>query len=430
MSREILKYSIPTCVYFYSPNMGAASLTYDGKPIVGEWYGHYVRGGIASEVTADEHTFFEPGRNFFDLIMRGDTAFVEHLEELFEKVIATADEFQALSYSDHVLGNVSDLSVFYKKYCEVFVPVFAMGYSLDFYMDRYMKEHSINASEVVPMGQSFIAKEKADLKKVFELESAGDTKAFEVALRDHSLKYSWILNNYTGEHIAGVEYFLKRKSEVMASDIAQAHPVTRPTTLTEWISYLTYMRDERKRLNLISIGLFDRYVSARASKLGVERDSALMLTIDEFESGPMQATKQGEDRYIHISRNGPRKATKSEYDAFAEESISWDGTLTGQIACRGVARGVARIVISSADFAKVDKGDVVVASMTRPEFAPVLHKCSAIVTNEGGVTCHAAIVSRELRIPCIIGTKIATRVLKDDDMIEVDAERGVVKIIS
>ncbi len=77
-----------------------------------------------------------------------------------------------------------------------------------------------------------------------------------------------------------------------------------------------------------------------------------------------------------------------------------------------------------------DKKDyILVISMTRPEFIPYLKNCKAIITDEGGITCHAAIVSRELKIPCIIGTKIATQVLQDGDLVEVDADRGVVRII-
>ena len=67
--------------------------------------------------------------------------------------------------------------------------------------------------------------------------------------------------------------------------------------------------------------------------------------------------------------------------------------------------------------------------MTRPEFVPLMRKAKAIITDEGGITCHAAIISRELKILCIIGTKTATRLLKDGDLVEVDANTGVVKIL-
>jgi len=77
----------------------------------------------------------------------------------------------------------------------------------------------------------------------------------------------------------------------------------------------------------------------------------------------------------------------------------------------------------------MNKGDILVASMTSPDFIVAIRKASAIVTDEGGMTCHAAIVSRELKIPCIVATRIATKLLKDNDLVEVDADHGRVKIL-
>ena len=67
--------------------------------------------------------------------------------------------------------------------------------------------------------------------------------------------------------------------------------------------------------------------------------------------------------------------------------------------------------------------------MTTPEFLSAMKKVAAFVTDEGGIACHAVIVAREIKKPCIIGTKIATQVLKDGDEVEVDAEQGVVRIL-
>lgn len=78
-----------------------------------------------------------------------------------------------------------------------------------------------------------------------------------------------------------------------------------------------------------------------------------------------------------------------------------------------------------------DKGEfVLVTPMTRPEFTPFLKNAIAIVTDEGGITCHAAIIARELKIPCITGTKVATSLLHDGDRVEVDADNGIVRILS
>jgi len=101
--------------------------------------------------------------------------------------------------------------------------------------------------------------------------------------------------------------------------------------------------------------------------------------------------------------------------------------LHGQCACLGHAKGRVKIILSPADLPKMRKGDVLVAIATNPDIVPAMRLASAIVTNQGGVTCHAAIVSRELGIPCVIGTKIATKWLKDCDLVEVDADKGAVK---
>jgi phosphohistidine swiveling domain-containing protein len=79
----------------------------------------------------------------------------------------------------------------------------------------------------------------------------------------------------------------------------------------------------------------------------------------------------------------------------------------------------------------IQKGEkvVLVTGQTRPQLMPLIAKCAAIVTDEGGITSHSAIVSRELGIPCIVGTKVATRMFKDNDLIEVDAFEGIAKLI-
>ncbi|MEK7083644.1 MAG: PEP-utilizing enzyme, partial [Patescibacteria group bacterium] len=101
--------------------------------------------------------------------------------------------------------------------------------------------------------------------------------------------------------------------------------------------------------------------------------------------------------------------------------------ICGMSAYKGTARGHARIVFHSG--AVFFNGDILVSINSSPKLMPYIIKCAAIVTDEGGLGCHAAIISRELRKPCIIGTKIATKVLHDGDMVEVNATNGVVKKI-
>jgi pyruvate,water dikinase len=103
--------------------------------------------------------------------------------------------------------------------------------------------------------------------------------------------------------------------------------------------------------------------------------------------------------------------------------------IKGEIAYKGKVSGKVAIAIKNKDFSKIKENDILVTSMTRPEVLPYLKKVKAIITDEGGVTCHAAIISRELKKPCIIGTKTATHILNDGDLVEVDANSGKVIIL-
>ncbi len=103
--------------------------------------------------------------------------------------------------------------------------------------------------------------------------------------------------------------------------------------------------------------------------------------------------------------------------------------ISGATACPGRASGEVKIINIPEDMGKMNLGDILVSSATSPNIVSAMKKASAILTDEGGLTCHAAIVSRELGIPCVVGLKFVTQALKDGDEVEVDADKGVVKIL-
>ena len=102
--------------------------------------------------------------------------------------------------------------------------------------------------------------------------------------------------------------------------------------------------------------------------------------------------------------------------------------IKGTIAFKGKVKGRVR-VIRNPITQSLDEGEILVTGMTRPEFVPLMKLAGAIVTDEGGITCHAAIIAREMKKPCIIGTRNATQILKDGDMVEVNADTGVITIL-
>lgn len=106
--------------------------------------------------------------------------------------------------------------------------------------------------------------------------------------------------------------------------------------------------------------------------------------------------------------------------------VSDNAVLHGAAASPGVGTGHVRVLKSPKEINKVNKGDVLVAEMTSPDYVPAMKKAAAIVTDEGGLTSHAAIVSRELGVPCVVGTKEATLKLKDGDVVTVDGSKGAI----
>lgn len=177
----------------------------------------------------------------------------------------------------------------------------------------------------------------------------------------------------------------------------------------------------------------------RKSEVNVS-DAAELLTLDEIKEGAFEVLasrkehrSKGDHLVLQILGGDESffwEASATEVLEVLDGGIVGSGVVSGQVAYPGKVRGRVRIV-SSLDIESIDfnDGDVLVAVSTNPNLMPLMRKCSGIVTDEGGLLSHAAIVSRELKKPCIIGTRIATQVLKDGDIVEVDADKGVVRIL-
>jgi phosphohistidine swiveling domain-containing protein len=210
---------------------------------------------------------------------------------------------------------------------------------------------------------------------------------------------------------------------------------------------LTAWRDERKRLNHTGLYALVRILREVARRHGIPPELVNGLVpyqANDFFEGTVSAEmleRQIRDGVLIVIeasgdisyRFGVEAQGLWEKNLAAIRSVQeHSGDIKGTVASRGTAIGRARILNDFNDprAASFVQGDILVTSMTRPEFLPLMKLAAAFVTDEGGITSHAAIVSRELKKPCIIGTKIATQVLKDGDMVEVDAERGMVRRVS
>ena len=148
--------------------------------------------------------------------------------------------------------------------------------------------------------------------------------------------------------------------------------------------------------------------------------------IEDLYQSPQDIEWAKQDKRLSIVQSRPVTTIKGKGKVGVLPEIKAEAVLNGVAASPGIAVGAVRILPEASQIDRVKKGDVLVAQMTTPDFVPAMKRAVAIVTDRGGRTAHAAIVSRELGIPCVVGTEVATTVLSDGQEITVDGYRGQV----
>ncbi len=160
----------------------------------------------------------------------------------------------------------------------------------------------------------------------------------------------------------------------------------------------------------------------------IERLVTLGELIEDHYGKPQDVEWAIEKGQIYIVQSRPITTIK-EGKVEEEEEVEVEHgkvLLKGLGASPGIATGKVKVILSEREISKVEEGDVLVTTMTTPDMVPAMKRAAAIVTDEGGLTCHAAIVSRELGVPAVVGTRDATKILKDGMIVTVDGEKGVV----
>ncbi len=294
-----------------------------------------------------------------------------------------------------------------------------------------------------------------------------DFKRINSKIETHTARYFWIKNNYYNNHILTKDYFINQIKSLLKARVnirkeyeriintplrnrrmkrklyQQLHPGHYLKKLLEISEDFTHWQDERKKMTFYYTHYASLVLRVIGRTLGYCLDEMKCLTSAEvlqLINGKLYISKQElarrikfslvyqkGNRYEILTGNEAKAMIKKFFPQSEKRTIS---DFRGLPASGGKTRGRVAIVKSVKEVHKVRQGDILVAVMTRPDYIMGIKKAAAIVTDEGGITCHAAIVSRELGIPCIIGTKIATQVLKDGDLVEVNANHGWVRKIS
>lgn len=201
--------------------------------------------------------------------------------------------------------------------------------------------------------------------------------------------------------------------------------------------------DERKKVALMANWYLERYAQEIAKRLRCNVWEVKYMTLEEIQSALLY--KKLISRKVLRSRRKFSVFVETKQDRRICENIFvgkeaqrlWEALFSlektkeirGQVASAPVKslEGKAQVVLDVSK-QRFEAGNILVTTMTRPEFMPLLHQAKAIITDEGGLICHAAIISRELGIPCLIGTKIATKVLHNGELVKIDLVKGTVKV--
>lgn len=330
-------------------------------------------------------------------------------------------------------------------------------------LEKYNNSKQIKevASILTKPKKDFLSQEQKELKEIARADRKSKIKITTLSnleieaphihkkLADHQKKYYWISNNYKNVKYLELEYFFNHLKSAKDNKTLKDRRINFSNIEKEDISTLkllgkiAQLHDERKKANMIANYWLIEYLKNISKRTDISISILKLASLWELvdllngkkifveqitkrKRGCMRINIPGKEYWL---TGREYKEFKKKIDLLTIKKFN-KNIVSGSIAYYGRIKGRARIVLNvKKDGERLKKGDILITSMTRPEFMPLAKKAGAIITDEGGITSHAAIISRELKIPCIIGTKIATQVLKDGQLVEVDANKGIVKIL-
>ena len=238
----------------------------------------------------------------------------------------------------------------------------------------------------------------------------------------------------------------QRDGDRRLRDLQHAIRVRRGLQPQQWrlcqdLQLCARMTNERKEATFPAHMAYQRLIAACAQRLGVSHRTLQWVTLEELRRHcgrpailVRMSRRRREGSFVVQFKEGSYRMLAPGRATRVLRSIRPGGRngsfVVGDVGSIGpmrLTRGSARVILSARDIQTMRPGEVLVTQMTSPEFVPAMREAAAIVTDEGGTTCHAAIVSRELRIPCLIGTRDGTRTFRTGDLLEVDTANGMVR---
>ncbi|MBI5229593.1 hypothetical protein HY991_05765 [Candidatus Micrarchaeota archaeon] len=269
----------------------------------------------------------------------------------------------------------------------------------------------------------------------------------------HWREYAWILFNFVGPE-APLSYFANKAREQITKGervseekntlknkemlLRELQLDSESERLFDYAREIVWLKGERKNAMYRICWRMEPLVREACKRMDINRE--LFNALFPWEVGeflrkglPKKEIELRSKFMVMDGRKGGEEvlvgeAASSFYARLCVRKTTDEKELRGTCASIGpIVRGRVKIINKPSDMHKMSEGDVLVSFQTDPNLVPAMKKAAAIVTEAGGLTCHAAIVSREMRLPCVVGVKHVTSSLKDGEMVEVDAKLGIVR---
>lgn len=298
-----------------------------------------------------------------------------------------------------------------------------------------------------PKNGSFINQSDDMLNEIAQLEGEARTKMIDQYIKT----FGWIQNSYAGrvkldpaeidKQASTLKYNPFQDEEAAKKELIAKYDLDPLLVrLLDNLRFITEWQDDRKKNILLCLDCIDRTLEELSKRLKMPQNHLRFLLPTEVSeelltdaSLSAKLAERSKQMIIYLTPESESSLVGKDATEFIKKHEELNEVtecdLRGMPASLGNARGKVFICRSLEEINNFEEGCVLVTSMTRPEYLPAMKKACAIVTDEGGITCHAAIVSRELKIPCIIGTKNATKTLKNGMLVEVKANHGIVRVL-
>lgn len=308
---------------------------------------------------------------------------------------------------------------------------------------------------------SYLAQEEIDTLKECKNNNANNDKNIQKSAKLLYDKYSHITLGYHNELQRDIEFYkehikthksdwqerLKAIEHKLESAIVEREKYynslsSEQKIVANILSKIIEMKDSYKFNVNIIIKLLDSNLFEMLSKKYSIKDikeiknysfEEIINLISKNEKVKEEILQARKKRYVMIGGlQKPLILYGKDADSYESQHLKINTSISilkGRTACKGNAKGKAIIVLGHKHFNLINNGDIIVVRNTSPDYTPILKKVSAVIAEDGGLTAHVSVISRELNIPCIVGVQHATSIITNGDMLEVDADNGIIKIL-